>query len=173
MAETQGETCQAGILSSGRLLAALRCSLPEGRGRGVLFPLGLRANSRQLAGLWGTGGLPFLEQWQGMATPPPAQEPEGILGATCLSLCLQPCSTLRKISGFPSSRPLSQPDQNSCLLSPQSLPLSKTGALPGTCAYVSLGYSFDDLGTKRFFHLLSNTNIHLVELCLGAKGWTG
>lgn len=142
--------------------ASWRSMLQPARGPGGLFPLKLRATSWQLAGLWGTGGLLFSEQWQGMATTLPAQEAEGTLGATCLSLCLQPCSTLRKISGSPSSCPLSQPDQNSCLLSPQSLPLSKTGAYPGTCAYVSLGYSFDDLGTKRLFCLLSNTNIHLV-----------
>lgn len=147
-------------------------ALLEGQRVGELFLLRLRA-TWQLAGLWGQGGLLFSKQLQGMATNPPAQEPEGKFGATRLSLCLQPRSMLRKISGSPPDRPLSQPDQNSCLLSPQSLPLSKTGASPGTCAYVSLGYSFNDLGTTRLFCLLSNANIHLVNLCLGTKCWTG
>ena len=146
---------------------------PQGRGGWGLFPLRLRASSRQLAGLWGTGG------WQAMTTHPHTPPP-------CLPKNLKAALAPRVYNFVYSCVPHSEKSLGPLPIAPFPSP-TRTPVFflhraylclrqvppAGTCAYVSLGYSSGDLGAKRLFRLLSDTNVHLVELCLGAKGWTG
>lgn len=148
VAEPRGETCQ------------------------MVFPLSLSrvpAAGRALR----TGGLLFLGAIAGHGQKPACIRNRGRawdhMSFTLFTAVLQ----AQKTPWVPPQLSPSQPGENLRFRPPQSLPLSETGAYPGTCVYVSLGYSLDYLGTKEIFHLLSNTNIHLVESCLGAKGWTG
>lgn len=148
VAETRGETCQMAFPLS------LSCIPAAGRA--------LRA-----------GGLLFLGAISGHVQKPACIGSRGHAWAhMSFTLFTAPLQGQKTPWVSPQLSP-SQPGENPCFLPPQSLPLSETCAYPGTCVYVSLGYSLDYLGTKEIFHLLSNTNIHLVKSCLGAKGWTG
>lgn len=134
----------------------------------MVFPLSLirvPAVGRAL----GREALLFLEAFAGHGHTPACIRTRGHawghVSFTLFTAVLQ----AQKTAQIPAQLSLSQPGENSHFFPRHSLPLSETGAYPGTCVCVSLRYSLDYLGTKEVIHVLSSTNIHLVELCLGAK----